>query len=131
MRLMISSKKQRQLNNNITQISKIKSQIRNSKLKNILPVKKYKISGKSMSPLLKPGNVVLTIQYLPIFLKPKTEDIIVCKSPGAGRILVKRITKIENNKYFVEGDNRTASTDSRQFGLIDKTDIIGKVIFVL
>ena len=33
------------------------------------------------------------------------------------------------NQYFVLGDNRTASKDSRYFGTVDKSFLIGKVLF--
>lgn len=36
---------------------------------------------------------------------------------------------IPGDKYFVVGDNRTDSTDSRAIGLIDKKDIMGSVSF--
>lgn len=36
---------------------------------------------------------------------------------------------IPGDKYFVVGDNRTNSTDSRVLGLIDKKDILGSVSF--
>ncbi len=36
---------------------------------------------------------------------------------------------IPGDKYFVVGDNRTDSTDSRVIGLIDKKDILGKASF--
>ena len=35
---------------------------------------------------------------------------------------------VPKNKYFVMGDNRSNSNDSRSFGLIDKSSILGKVI---
>lgn len=38
---------------------------------------------------------------------------------------------IPGDKYFVVGDNRTSSTDSRMIGLIDKENILGSVSFRL
>ena len=38
---------------------------------------------------------------------------------------------IPGDKYFVIGDNRTNSTDSRMIGLIDKEKILGSVSFKL
>lgn len=37
--------------------------------------------------------------------------------------------KIPGDKYFVVGDNRMNSTDSRMIGLIDKKDILGSVSY--
>ena len=34
-----------------------------------------------------------------------------------------------NNEYFVLGDNRTASLDSRRFGAVNKSEIVGKTWF--
>ncbi len=38
---------------------------------------------------------------------------------------------IPNNKYFVMGDNRINSIDSRSFGLVDKNNIVGNAAFLI
>ena len=35
---------------------------------------------------------------------------------------------IPKDMYFVLGDNRTNSSDSREFGLVKKDEIIGKIV---
>lgn len=42
--------------------------------------------------------------------------------------MVKRIKKVKMNEFEVEGDNISQSTDSRNFGPIQKNEIIGKVV---
>ncbi len=39
------------------------------------------------------------------------------------------VTKIPEDMYFVLGDNRENSLDSREIGLVKKEDIIGKISF--
>ncbi len=38
---------------------------------------------------------------------------------------------LENNNYFVMGDNRSLSSDSRRWGVLPKEDIIGRAMFRL
>ena len=77
-----------------------------------------------MLPTLKMGQDVLVWCW---FSNPKVGDIVVVKKNG--KEMIKRIQKVHDREYFVKGDNKLESTDSRNFGLIDKTQIIGKVIW--
>ena len=92
------------------------------------PFYKYKISGNSMKPVLKDGDYVLVNRLAYIFKTPQVDDIIAALDPRDKKTLIKRITKIQNGKYVIQGDNKNFSTDSRNFGMIEKKSIIGKVI---
>lgn len=59
----------------------------------------------------------------------KKDDIIICHDPRTKKMIVKRITKIKGNEYFVEGDNKEQSTDSRVFGWLKKKDILAKIAY--
>lgn len=79
-----------------------------------------------MYPTFKSGDFVLVNRLAYFFNKPKIRDIIVLKRQ---RYIIKRIAKIKDNKFFVVGDNKKQSTDSREFGWIDKESIAGRVMF--
>jgi nickel-type superoxide dismutase maturation protease len=92
--------------------------------------KRLKIVGQSMLPLLKPGDEILLDIYAYRKYLPQIGDIIVTLHPlQVNLLIVKRITalKEDDNSYFVTGDNGEASTDSRHWGTIEFSDIIGKV----
>jgi type IV secretory pathway protease TraF len=60
---------------------------------------------------------------------------------GTDFLQVKRVTKVMNNpdiqsedfqsevEIWVEGDNKSASTDSRSWGALNHEEVIGKLIF--
>lgn len=81
-----------------------------------------------MEPTFKEDDIVLVNRLAFLFQKPAKEMIIACRDPRDGKTLIKRITKIVDGKYFVSGDNKEHSTDSRDFGMIEQSDIIGKVL---
>ncbi len=81
-----------------------------------------------MFPTLLDGDHVLVNRLAYMFHKPKVGDGVALKDPRDGKVLIKRITKIENQHYFVIGDNKHYSTDSREFGMIRRSEIIGKII---
>ena len=82
-----------------------------------------------MSPTFVNGDKIL-ISYIPYLVKViKEGDIVVAKSPKDNINIIKRITKIKNNLYYIEGDNKKFSKDSDNFGYINKNDILSKYIF--
>ena len=77
-----------------------------------------------MCPTLKAGQDVLVWCW---FYNPKKGDLAVFKNNG--KDMIKRIQNAFGCKYFVIGDNKKESIDSRSFGWISKDQIIGKVIW--
>lgn len=81
-----------------------------------------RVSGDSMSPTLTDGQLVICSSLF----KPKLNKVIVVSHNNYEK--VKRLKKIEQETVFVEGDNLSSSTDSRVFGPIQYSQIIGRVI---
>lgn len=81
-----------------------------------------------MHPTLQENEVVFVNRLSFLFHPPQIGDIIVFRDSRAKKVLIKRITNKDKEKYFVEGDNKKHSTDSREFGMIRMNEIIGKVI---
>ena len=77
-----------------------------------------------MLPTLKIGQDILVSTW---FFSLKKGDLVVIKHRG--REMVKRIQRTNGRIYFVVGDNKKESTDSRTFGPISRKEIIGKVIW--
>lgn len=70
--------------------------------------------------VVKINNEVLEEKYL----NPFTDDtLVVTGIDGTGK------TKIPNGKYFIMGDNRFNSLDSREYGPVSQKDFMGKVVF--
>lgn len=90
--------------------------------------RRFKVTGESMMPSLQPGEQILIAPYIYRQQLPQLGDIIVTTHPQQKQLMiVKRITRInEDGSYFVTGDNLAASNDSRHWGTIKLTDIIGK-----
>ncbi len=86
----------------------------------LFPLAKFRVSGKSMLPNFSDQTTVLVNKIAYIFRQPQVNDVIVLKHPKTKKNLLKRITRVSGEKYFVEGDNKTESTDSRDFGFITK-----------
>lgn len=101
----------------------------------------FKISGTSMYPILKPGEYFLVNKLEKNF--KKGEIIVFQNSQNSNQDIITRISavpdeviesngqliRLEQDEYYVLGDNKDNSTDSRRLGPIKKDSIIGKYWF--
>jgi len=89
----------------------------------LLVVWPYRVSGNSMEPKFHDG------QWLVInkMGRPKIGDVVVFKYQNTE--LLKRIIRPVDNGFWVEGDNKDFSTDSREFGPVPKIAIVGKAMW--
>lgn len=92
----------------------------------VSPIVQVIIRGNSMVPILSTDQKVVVVKYW--FNPPKIGEIVLCKHPNTGLLLIKQIKKIKNRQYWVEGVNKYESIDSRDFGFLERKKIIGKVI---
>ena len=61
--------------------------------------------------------------------RPQPGDVAVARLPD-GREIVKRVSRVGPDGYTVEGDNPSASTDSRQLGPVPVRAIVGRAVAV-
>jgi len=81
-----------------------------------------------MEPYFLSGGKVFVNKMAYFFHEPKIKDVVVLKKPRDKKYILKVIDKIHEGRYFVVGFNRDNSTDSREFGWVGRSDILGKVI---
>lgn len=86
----------------------------------------FRVEGDSMAPTLNDGDTVLIAPHL----KAKPGDIVLAKHPYKQSVKVlKRVAHVDTDgRYNLIGDNPEASSDSRTFGTVPATDLIGNVV---
>lgn len=85
------------------------------------------ISGRSMLPTLKPGKLIIALRAR--YSKYKEGDVVILRHEGIEK--VKRVHEVKNDVVFVIGDNPSESKDSRAFGALPVSAVIGKVVWPL
>ncbi|MEK6878438.1 MAG: S26 family signal peptidase [Nanoarchaeota archaeon] len=89
---------------------------------------KFRIFGHSMEPYIREKDTIIISKIPYLFKSPKINDIVAFQGKE-NNTMVKRIKYIKNNKFFLLGDNKSDSLDSRNFGSISREQILGKLIF--
>tara|TARA_B100001250_G_scaffold395326_1_gene400106 strand:+ start:802 stop:1071 length:270 start_codon:yes stop_codon:yes gene_type:complete len=82
-----------------------------------------------MHPTIREGDLVIYKPFDPNKESLKKGYIVVLNNPLRNEeLIVKRVSNKRSNAIELRGDNEQASSDSRQFGFINQTEIIGIVI---
>ena len=109
---------------------------------NLFPFIRFVVRGESMMPNFIPGCRLLVSRVSYLFHRPQTDDVVIIRDPrNSTRELIKRIVAVpgdkmgdivlHENEYFVAGDNKDHSRDSRSFGPIQRNLIVAKVVLKL
>ena len=85
------------------------------------------VSGNSMLPSLKEGDIVFFKIYKEGKLEPKPSQIVIFNHPIKNIVCIKRISVVNKNNIEVLGDNIEFSEDSNKFGSVKNKKIIGIV----
>jgi nickel-type superoxide dismutase maturation protease len=96
-------------------------------------VQRVEVTGPSMAPTLRPGDRLLVVgtPWSPQPW-PKPGSVIAVRDPRLpARILIKRVSGVDRRAGTLEvaGDAAEASTDSRTFGPVDRSLMVGRAIY--
>ena len=85
----------------------------------------------STAPVL--GEEVSSSRW-PLSIRPshcEVGDIVVARKPGTDALVVKRVAAVDEEGVFLLGDNEAHSIDSRSYGPVPPTAIVGTVRAVI
>lgn len=104
------------------------------------------VNGASMVPAFENGDYLIVDELSYHVREPRKDEIIIFRFPNdPSKFFIKRIvglpgetikyngkeTTLGQNEYFVEGDNRAQSYDSRSWGAVPEKLIIGRAFIRL
>lgn len=104
------------------------------------------VSGASMEPTFDNGDYLIVDELSYFFRKPEKGEVIIFRYPlNPSKFFIKRIAGVPGemvkingdkitlaeNEYFVLGDNRSASSDSRVWGALPENLVVGRALIRL
>lgn len=117
----------------------------------LLNVKTVQVTGNSMSPTFKNGQRLLVTDLYWLVGTIRRNDIVVFRGDDANEFIIKRVYRLPGetvdplnqprdhrlsdgpfmvppDTFYVLGDNRGESEDSRAFGPLPQDEVVGKVV---
>lgn len=103
----------------------------------------FRVDGHSMDPTLHDGQLLPVVLVGYVLEQPRKNDIVIVQyEAGLQTRFVKRVLGVpgdtvivrdspvvlKKDEYYVVGDNRNHSTDSRTYGPIKRSQIIGRLV---
>ena len=88
-------------------------------------LRRVRVAGDSMLPAFRPDDRLLIGP--PAWIRPGT--VVAVEDPRSpGLLMVKRVHAVGRTWVDVRGDNPQASTDSRQFGPLPRSRLVGRIL---
>ncbi len=88
--------------------------------------RRVQVEGTSMMPTLAHGDRLIVMRAGHLLVG----DVVALRDPvEPARLLVKRVVAVLPGGLDVRGDNRAASRDSRTFGSVPASRLIGKAVY--
>ena len=85
------------------------------------------VAGRSMEPALRDGDWVIVAS---LARPPRVGEIVLARDPRvAERLVLKRVARVKGGVCMLLGDRREESTDSRTFGPVALSAVLGRAVF--
>ena len=85
------------------------------------------VAGRSMEPALRDGDWVIVA---PLARPPRVGEIVLARDPRvAERLVLKRVARVKGGACMLLGDRPEESTDSRTFGPVALSAVLGRAVF--